>query len=641
MKRDSTEALDQPAQTTPELLHALAAWERLLRHEKATSSGEQQLPSAFLVEILDASELVKRTAAHIDGQVPPEPPRQLDDRRRWLLDVAELYLAHGGARRLAENSPAQKWAISLANALAEIVERRLNALRFVDRLWIFGDLAEGELAGMPGSEPWKTVLACVMSTEVAEADRTSFVRYWGLGELCSRDVEFLREAVRVDGPWREAYRRHLRDCFAEIRYMRMDHRLFVEPVVTLPLPHLSRWIEVLPGREGVEVFWGDTHRQLPCTFRGGRLSLAVDETTGTISAKVTALKPHVLQVAFQASRAAVELGEKDEVANSKILSVADGIAEALVSKDWFASLKRAANAFDQGEDPLEDDELAVAHALEARVGLGLLMYRAGTTPRLASKLVQIDKNLKEISHAVLLLDDDDYIGILVFLVPRPGTWLGECARIAERISSVTLEAALEEWGAREEPSSAPEVRKMGAAPGVADEFVDEGGRVDDSHGPWADFIPAAAAVGRLAWGKSAAICDGIRRWLGDRVSNLPCGLCLASGAEVRGGQPIRLNRGVAELARLLRPGDAVELHLPPDGAFACFETDLRGVITSPAERLPPVHARIVVEPAPDARVLWVVSATPTIMGLAVGGHADSIAVEVLALVPCWFDETDN
>ena len=180
------------------------------------------------------------------------------------------------------------------------------------------------------------------------------------------------------------------------------------------------------------------------------LRLPGDATTGPLSAQVKALTPHPLQVAFQAARATAELGEMDEVPNATILSLASGIANVLGNKDaptaWFRLLESAAAAFENGRDSSEEEELAAGHALDARVGLEMLNYRAGTDEGLLDILQRIDDGLKDVAGAIMLLDDSEYFGSLGDVEPRADSWWGERAEVAGQVPSWAMDEALEKWG---------------------------------------------------------------------------------------------------------------------------------------------------------------------------------------------------
>jgi hypothetical protein len=454
MNRDTEYTLDEPAGTTPELLYALAAWERSLRRKGAAQppAGHAPVPPAIPTEVHDATAVAATAVEYVDLQTPPALPEQVDDRRRWLLEVGELYLVLDGARRLAANpGGGRSWAGALADALAGAAARRLALLRSATGLWAFGNLAESSLREIPNSEPWKSVLSSSEAGSFGNADAATVVRLWALGDLSARNADFLREAVGRDAAWRESYRGYLEGRLREVRYLDMDHRLFIHPVLTVPLPHLGQSLEISPAEKDFLVRWGSAQPRA-VSPEDGVLKLAGDSTTGPLAASLKSLEPHLLQIAFQAARATAELVETDEIPNATILSLASGIADVLGNKnaptDWFKSLVSAAAAFEEGRDPSEEQEIAVGHALAARVGLELLSYRAGTDDSIFPILQRIDDSLKDVAGAVMLLDDAEYFGALGDVEPRAGSWWSERAEITERIPSEALDTALEEWGAQ-------------------------------------------------------------------------------------------------------------------------------------------------------------------------------------------------
>ena len=453
MSLDPTQVPDAPAETTAGLLEALAFWERsLLRGGGAEGQiGLGAVPSAVPGAIPTPAALVASVTEYLNLATPAVLPESVDERRRWLSGLGDIYLALGATRRLAADpAAARPWAGVLAEALAGIAVGRLALVGHAGGMWLFGRLAENNLRGFPHSEPWQTVLASAPTGEFDVADQAKVVCYWSLGELSTKNAEFVRESVAKDPGWRDAYREHLRGQFKEVRFLDMDPRLLLHPVLKLPLPHLGQSLEISRSANGFLIRWAD---QTTVVDSAGELRIGGDSTTGPLSAPVKALEPHLLQTAFQAVSAAAELAQANDASDETTLSLARGIADALGSEGkpsrWFGCLRSAAVAFDKGRDPSEEEDLATRYALEARVSLELLAYRTGTDDQIFAVLRGIDESLKGVSSAVMLLDEDEYLEILAPVEPREGTWWGERIQIDERVRDDVLDSALERWAGTE------------------------------------------------------------------------------------------------------------------------------------------------------------------------------------------------
>jgi hypothetical protein len=397
---------------------------------------------------------VASVVEHIDFATPATLPEGVDERRRWLSGLGDIYFALGAARRLAVDPTAGwAWASSLAEALAVVAAGRLALVGHARGMWLFGRLAENSLRECPRHEPWQTVLASAQIGEFDGGDQTEVVRYWALGDLSTKNAEFVREAVAKYPAWRDAYRGYLQRRLNEVRFLDIDPRLLIHPVLKAPLPHLGESLEIWRSAEGFLIRWGDAQPRTIVADSDAMLRIVGDPTTGPFSARVKVLEPHLLQTAFQAVTAVAELAHANDTSDATALSLAKGIADAFGSEDkptsWFEHLRSAAAAFDGGTEPLEDDELATTYALEARASLELLCYRMGKDDQMFAVLAAIDESLRGISGAVMLLDHDEYFEALGSIEPQAGTWWGERIYVDERVREEALDSALEQWGTNE------------------------------------------------------------------------------------------------------------------------------------------------------------------------------------------------
>ena len=332
MNRDTEHTLDEPAGTTPELLYALAAWERSLRRKGAAQAqaGRATVPPAIPTEVPDAPGVAATAVEYVNLQTPPALPEQVGDRRRWLLEVGEL--SPGPRRGPAPGGESRAWP-ALGRRPGGRTGRGCCAQAgpAAFRGWPVGlrQPRRKQTARHPGQRAVEARALVGRGRQLRERRRSNGRALLGarqssvrrtpisFGEAGGQEVQPGAKPTGVCAG-RPSVRSGTRHGPPPV------HSSSADPV---PVPHLGQSLEISPVAQGFLVRWGGAQPQAVCPDKDGVLRLPGDPTTGPLAASVRALEPHLLQITFQAARATAELVETDEIPNATILSLASGIAE--------------------------------------------------------------------------------------------------------------------------------------------------------------------------------------------------------------------------------------------------------------------------------------------------------------------------
>ena len=290
------------------------------------------------------------------------------------------------------------------------------------------------------------------------------VEAWLEGTLSTERAGRLRACVGEAGPWRDAYRRMLREwSTTEVLVPRLDVERTIsvaaserelehaELIELLPLPHLgpeahregrltargTLWRVV--GADGAEA----VPSELDVSHGTGRLTW-VDPVLGTLDTPLREVDPEPLRAAHDAFISVSRLA--DGLEHPRARAVALTVARDLACGSLRDGLATAFDAFVHAKLDNNDEQGWVVSALETQLALDRLAHRL-CDRELDAQLLAADKALAPLGEALMLLGGRHYTELVNGHAVDESAWWGFRARLDARVPEAWLWLVLkeEEW----------------------------------------------------------------------------------------------------------------------------------------------------------------------------------------------------
>ncbi len=281
------------------------------------------------------------------------------------------------------------------------------------------------------------------------------IEAWLEGALPAERAEQLRANVGQAGPWRDAYRRVVRELIIiealvprldperSISVARSDLELeYAALIDLLPLPHLgpeahregrltvqgTRWRVV--GADGADVVPGE----LDVPYGTERL-IWNDPVLGTLETPLCEFVPEPLRAAHDAFVSVSRLA--DGLEHPRAGAVALAVARDLACGSLREGLAAARDAFVHAKLD-DDDECAwVVSALETQLALDRLAHRL-CEEEVDAQLLAADTALAPFGEALMLLGDRHYAELVHGHAVDESAWWGFRARLDARVPGAVI-----------------------------------------------------------------------------------------------------------------------------------------------------------------------------------------------------------
>ena len=286
------------------------------------------------------------------------------------------------------------------------------------------------------------------------------VETWLEGELAAEQAAALRACVGQAGPWREAYRRVVRELIAEVLVPRRDAEGSISVACSDPELEHAELIELLPvphlgpraHREGRLTAEGTRWRVVdadPAADLPGVLDVPYgtdrllwnDPVLGTFETPLREYVPEPLRAAHDAFVSVSRLADGLEHPRAREVGLA--VARELESGSFHEGLVAARDAFVDAKLDDDDEQAWVVTALETQLALDRLAHRL-CDAELDAQLQGVDRTLAPLGEALMLLDDRRYAVLVDGHAVDETAWWGFRARLDARIPNAVLESGLDD-----------------------------------------------------------------------------------------------------------------------------------------------------------------------------------------------------
>ena len=286
------------------------------------------------------------------------------------------------------------------------------------------------------------------------------VEAWLEGELAAAQATALRACVGQAGPWRDAYRRVVRELITEVLVPRRDADRSIsvacsdlelehaELIELLPVPHLGPQAH-REGRltaEGTRwrVVDADPAADLPGVLDdpyGTDRLIWADPVLGELETPLREYVPEPLRAAHDAFVSVSRLADGLEHPRAREVGLA--VARELESGSFHEGLVAARDAFVDVKLDDDDEQAWVVTALETQLALDRLAHRL-CDAELDAQLHAVDRALAPLGQALMLLDDCRYAMLVDGHAVDETAWWGFRARLDARIPNAVLESGLDD-----------------------------------------------------------------------------------------------------------------------------------------------------------------------------------------------------